>query len=92
MKNVLVLGSTGSIGRQTISVLENLGYCVAGLSAHSDIDRLGQQIRQFHPPFAAVADHDAAQTLSARVSDTKTKIFSGERPAVEAANAAPDHA
>lgn len=78
MKNVLVLGSTGSIGRQTISVLENLGWKVAGLSAHSSVDRIEEQIRTWHPPFAVLTDPEAAKQLKEKVSDTDTVIFSGK--------------
>lgn len=77
MKRILILGSTGSIGRQTLSVVENLGFCVAGISANTDVDRTEQQIRQWNPPFAVMTDPSAARELKHRVSDTETIIFSG---------------
>ena len=77
MKSILILGSTGSIGRQTISVLENLGLRAAGLSANTDVDRMEEQIRTLNPAFAVMTDDEAAQELKRRVSDTKTAIFSG---------------
>ncbi|MBO5221297.1 MAG: 1-deoxy-D-xylulose-5-phosphate reductoisomerase [Clostridia bacterium] len=77
MRRILILGSTGSIGRQTVSVLENLGLSAAGLSANRDVDRIEEQIRTLKPPFAAMSDPDAAKVLKARVADTDTKIFSG---------------
>lgn len=83
MRRILILGSTGSIGRQTVSVLENLGLTAAGLSAHRDVDRIEEQIRTLKPPFAAMTDPSAAQELKARVSDTKTRIFSGTEGLLE---------
>ena len=77
MKSILILGSTGSIGRQTISVLENLGFRGAGLSANTDVDRMEEQIRTLQPPFAVMTDNGAAQELKRRVADTKTAVFSG---------------
>ena len=77
MRNILILGSTGSIGRQTVSVLENLGLKAAGLSAHRDIDRLEEQIRTLKPPFAAMTDPNAAEELKKRISDTETAVFCG---------------
>lgn len=78
MNRILILGSTGSIGRQTVSVLENLNRSAAGLSANRDVDRMEQQIRTLRPPFAAMTDPDAAKILAQRVSDTGTHVFSGE--------------
>ena len=77
MKSILILGSTGSIGRQTVSVLKNLGLKAAGLSAHTDVDRMEEQIRSLHPPFAVMTEQGAAAELKRRVSDTKTTVFSG---------------
>ena len=83
MRRILILGSTGSIGRQTVSVLENLGLSAAGLSANRDVDRIEEQIRTLKPPFAAMSDPDAAKVLKARVADTDTKIFSGTEGLLE---------
>ena len=77
MKRILILGSTGSIGRQTVSVLKNLGLSAAGLSANRDVDRIEEQIRTLKPAYAAMTDPDAAKELKLRVADTNTKIFSG---------------
>ncbi|MDL2218840.1 1-deoxy-D-xylulose-5-phosphate reductoisomerase [Ruminococcaceae bacterium OttesenSCG-928-O06] len=68
-KRIAILGSTGSIGRQALDVVRALGWQVVGLSAHSSIDVLEQQIAEFHPAFAAVADEDAAARLAARLGD-----------------------
>lgn len=77
MKRILILGSTGSIGRQTVSVLENLGLSAAGLSANTDVDRMEEQIRTLMPPYAVMTDPDAARELKRRVCDTETEVFSG---------------
>ncbi len=77
MKSILILGSTGSIGRQTVSVLENLGLRAAGLSANSDVDRMEEQIRLLKPPFAVMTNAEAAAELKHRVADTNTAVFSG---------------
>ena len=77
-KKISVLGSTGSIGTQTLDVAENLGCEVETLTAHSSIDLLEKQIRKFKPRFAVCTDKTAADTLRSRVSDTQTKILGGE--------------
>lgn len=77
MKSILILGSTGSIGRQTVSVLENLGLNAAGLSANTDVERMEEQIRTLNPAFAVMIDPSAATELKRRVSDTKTTVLSG---------------
>ncbi len=77
MKRILILGSTGSIGRQTLSVLENLEYKAVGLSAHTDVPRLEEQIRAFQPEFAVMTDPSAAKELAERVADTPTKVYAG---------------
>lgn len=78
MKRILILGSTGSIGRQTISVVQNLGLTAVGLSANTDVDRMEEQVRTLHPLFAAMTDPLAATELKRRLADTKTEVFSGE--------------
>lgn len=83
MRKILILGSTGSIGRQTVSVLENLELKAAGLSANRDVDRIEEQIRALRPPFAAMTDPEAAKELKARVSDTETKVFCGTEGLME---------
>ena len=85
MKNVIVLGSTGSIGRQTLSVCRNLGYRVTAIAAGSNIELMEQQIREFNPLLAAVADKSKAAELKVRVADTDTKVLSGEDGICEAA-------
>lgn len=77
MRKVLILGSTGSIGIQTVSVLKNLHYTAAGLSANTDVAGMEKQIRELSPQFAVMTDPVAAQRLKEAVSDTNTTVFSG---------------
>ncbi len=77
-KKISVLGSTGSIGTQTLDVAENLGCKTETLAAHSNIDLLEKQIRKFKPKFAVCIDKEAAKTLKIKVSDTSTHILGGE--------------
>ena len=69
-KTIAILGSTGSIGTQTLEVVrENKDIRVAGLSAGSNITLLEKQIREFHPSLAAVWDEEQAKILAGRVSE-----------------------
>lgn len=77
MKKISILGSTGSIGTQTLDVAENLGCKVISLTAKGNIDLLEKQIRKFSPLFAVCTDAEAAKKLKQRVSDTETKVLSG---------------
>ena len=77
VKTISVLGSTGSIGRQSLAAAERLGIRVAALSANRDIDRLEQQVRQFRPDIAAVYDEAAAKQLKIALADTPVKVLSG---------------
>ena len=77
-KRISVLGSTGSIGTQTLDVAENLGCEVETLTAHSSIDLLEKQIRKFKPSFAVCTDKPAAETRKSWDSHTKPKALGGE--------------
>ena len=86
MKRIAILGSTGSIGTQTLDVIskkEDLE--VTGLAAGSNITMLEQQIRQFHPKLAAVGDEKKAQESRERVADTDGKILGGMEGLMEMA-------
>lgn len=72
-----VLGSTGSIGTQTLEVAAHLGIRIDALCAQSDIDTLERQIRRFSPRLCGVADEKAAQALRIKTADTACKILSG---------------
>ena len=86
MKNVSVLGSTGSIGTQTLDVIRHLkDIKPVALSAHKNIDLLEKQIREFRPAYAAVTDEASAAVLRNRVSGTDTVILSGEKSLSEIA-------
>lgn len=86
MKKIAILGSTGSIGTQTLEVVRaNKDIQVEGLSAGHQIDLLEKQIREFHPKLAAVWSEEDANTLAVRVSDTDTKIVYGMEGLLELA-------
>ena len=76
-RNISILGSTGSIGTQTLDVVRKLGLNITALSAHGSIDLLEEQIREFKPEVAAVVDEEKAKELKLRVADTSTRILSG---------------
>ena len=78
MKNIAILGSTGSIGTQTLDVVrKNNDLRVVAVSAGRSVEKLEEQIREFHPLLAAVWDEKAAEDLKIRIADTTTKIDSG---------------
>lgn len=77
IKNISVLGSTGSIGTQTLDVARNLGLQVNALSAHSSIELLEEQIREFKPRLAVVFEEAKAKELRLSIADTSTKVLSG---------------
>jgi 1-deoxy-D-xylulose-5-phosphate reductoisomerase len=81
MKTLGILGSTGSIGTQTIEVLQrNPGqYNVQLLGAKNNWRLLEQQIRLFRPPWAALADEEAARELQSRVKDLDVQVLVGEK-------------
>lgn len=78
MKELIILGSTGSIGTQALDVAKAQGYRVTGLAAGSNIEFLEQQARQWKPQTVAVFNEDAAKTLKIRLADTDIKVLSGE--------------
>jgi len=83
--NITVLGSTGSIGKQALEVARLQGFDVLALAAHSDVQTLERQIRQFRPKLAALSDEKAAADLKARVADTGTKVLPGTKGVCECA-------
>lgn len=86
MKTIAILGSTGSIGTQTLEVVEaNKDLKVAALSAGSNVKLLEQQIRKFHPKLAVLASEEAAKDLKERVRDLDVRIASGMEGLIEAA-------
>ena len=86
MKRLSVLGSTGSIGTQTLDVCRNLGFSVVALAAGSNIELLEKQAREFRPKLVAVFDEKAAKGLSIALSDTDITVLSGIEGVLEAAS------
>lgn len=76
-KNISVLGSTGSIGTQTLEVCEELGIKVRAIAANKNIGLLEKQVRKFRPDFVAVFDEESAKTLKQNIIDTSTKVLAG---------------
>ena len=77
MKNLVLLGSTGSIGTQALDVAELSGYRVLGMAVGSRIDAFETQLRKFRPKYAAVYDQKAAGDLKQRIADTDIIVLSG---------------
>ncbi|MBR2484422.1 MAG: 1-deoxy-D-xylulose-5-phosphate reductoisomerase [Oscillospiraceae bacterium] len=77
MKTISLLGSTGSIGKQTLQVVRELGYSVAALAAGSSVELMEQQVREFRPRLAVLYDEVAAAELRRRISDTDTEVLCG---------------
>lgn len=89
MKRIAILGSTGSIGTQTLDVVRNNSDMkVTAVSAYRSTDLLEKQIREFAPEIAVLYDEAAAEDLKSRVSDTETKVLSGMDGLVELASMA----
>lgn len=86
-RSIALLGSTGSIGRQTLEVARELGLSVAALTANKSVDLIEQQAREFCPRLAVLYDEDAANELRARLSDTNTQVLSGMEGLLAAATA-----
>ena len=87
MKNTItLLGSTGSIGRQTLDVCRQMEIPVVALAAHHSVDLLEKQIQEFHPALAVLYDIDAAMELARRVSDLPVRVAYGMEGLIEAAS------
>ena len=84
-KTISILGATGSIGRQTLDVAEQLGLTVAALTANSNAERLEAQARKFRPRLAVLTDEAAAKDLAVRLADTDTRVLGGPEALLEAA-------
>lgn len=85
-KNISILGSTGSIGTQTLDVVREIGGInVKAITANNNIELLEKQIREFNPDIAAVMNEEMAEKLKDRVKDCGTKILSGIDGLIEAA-------
>ena len=82
---ISLLGSTGSIGRQSLEVIAACGMTVAALTANRDVARMEEQCRQFKPRLAVMMDPAAAADLQTRLADTTVRVTSGPEGLVEAA-------
>ncbi len=85
-KNLSVLGSTGSIGTQTLDVCEKLGIRISALTANRNVDTIETQIRKFKPELAVMADENSAKELKIRIADTDTRVSYGMSGLCEAAS------
>ncbi|MBQ1935341.1 MAG: 1-deoxy-D-xylulose-5-phosphate reductoisomerase, partial [Clostridia bacterium] len=87
MKQIGILGSTGSIGTQTLQVAEHLGIRVVSLTAHRNIHLLEEQIRKFSPKVVSVTKEEDAKALREAISDLDTEVYFGDEGLIAAATA-----
>jgi len=80
-----ILGSTGSIGTQTLDVARKQGYEIKALCANKSVEKLENQIREFNPEIAVLSDEQAAMDLKVRVADTSTKVLCGDEGVLKVA-------
>ena len=85
VKCVSVLGSTGSIGRQSLDIIDHLQIPVAALTAGTSVERMAQQCRKYTPKLAVMATEEAAKDLQEKIADLPVKIAWGEEGLIEAA-------
>lgn len=86
MQELIILGSTGSIGTQGLEVVKNNNFRVVGLTAGSNSALLEKQAREFKPLYVALQDEKAAKDLKIRLKDTDIKVFCGEEGICEVAS------
>ena len=82
---ITILGSTGSIGRQTLSVAEELDLRVAALTAEKNVDLLEVQCRKYRPELAVMTENAAAEELKTRLADMNIRVLAGSEALCEAA-------
>ncbi|EGJ48111.1 1-deoxy-D-xylulose 5-phosphate reductoisomerase [Ruminococcaceae bacterium D16] len=82
---ISLLGSTGSIGRQSLEVIQACGMKVGALTANSNVARMEEQARQFQPELAVMMDEQAAANLKVRLADTPVRVAGGLEGLLEAA-------
>ena len=85
VKCVSILGSTGSIGRQSLDIIDNLNIPVAALTAGTSVERMAQQCRKYLPRLAVMATQEAAEQLQKEIADLPIRIAWGEEGLIEAA-------
>lgn len=76
-ENLSILGSTGSIGKQSLDVCRKCGYGVKALTAFSSVDEIEKQAREFRPEKVALVDEKAAADLKIKLADTDIKVLGG---------------
>ena len=74
---ISLLGSTGSIGRQSLDVIAACGMRVAALTANRDVEQMEKQCRRFQPELAVMMDPEAAASLRLRLADTPIRVAEG---------------
>ena len=77
MKNISLLGSTGSIGTQSLDVCRMHGYAVKCLTANSRVDIIENQVREFKPELVCMMNERSAKELKDKISDTNTRVVAG---------------
>ncbi len=82
---VSILGSTGSIGRQSLDIIDNLNIPVCALTAGSNVERMAQQCRKYRPQLAVMSTQEAAEALKKALSDLPVEISWGEEGLLQAA-------
>ena len=85
VKCVSILGSTGSIGRQSLDVVDELNISVCALTAGTSVERMAQQCRKYLPKLAVMATQEAADRLSKEISDLPVQVMYGEEGLIAAA-------
>lgn len=85
VKNVSILGSTGSIGRQSLDIISRMDVKVCALTAGTNVERMAEQCRAFQPKLAVMATEEAASRLAALIADLPVKVAWGEDGLIEAA-------
>ena len=86
MKKIGILGSTGSIGTQTLEIVRsNPDLQVVALAAGSNVSLMEQQVREFHPVLAVMGSEEASADLKSRIADTDTKVLAGMEGMLELA-------
>ena len=84
-KNISLLGSTGSIGTQSLDVARMQGYNIKCLTANSNVAVIENQVREFKPDMVCMMQDNAAKELKAKIADTPTKVVSGMDGLIECA-------
>lgn len=83
---ISILGSTGSIGRQSLDVIAACGMRAAALTANRSVRELEEQARRFRPELAVLMEEDAAADLKVRLADTGVRVAAGMEGLLEAAS------